>query len=292
MTLQTPDNQYQGVNAHLHSLFQAGTDGVQWRSFHAMYVALLTVHLNGLLPRRYRAFEENALQIWIEPPVNEPYSQRRYPDVSVIRTTPSQSGFIVAAPFAESLTWETTIEETLPAFDEEINAAVIYRVDGDTRRLVLRIELLSPANKVGGSYHKLYEYSRYETLTGGIPLLEIDYLHETHSPIRTMPRYPHHARAYPYHITLSDPRLPPNQKTVRSVGFRVNQPIPRLVVPLEERDTVAMAFGEVYRDTFLHGRWGDDVDYAVEPPRMETYREDDQATIRAVMGEVQARFAP
>lgn len=73
-------------------------------------------------------------------------------------------------------------------------------------KIVTRIELLSPSNKPGGSDFRVYAEKRVEAIQSGVPLVEIDYLHETPSPLRNLPVYPVHAEAYLYTIVISDPR--------------------------------------------------------------------------------------
>jgi hypothetical protein len=54
-------NQYSGLNAHLHSLWQA--DG-NWDSFHALHISDLAKSLNAsLLPLGYSADVQKSLQI-------------------------------------------------------------------------------------------------------------------------------------------------------------------------------------------------------------------------------------
>ena len=54
---------------------------------------------------------------------------------------------------------------------------------------ITRIELLSPANKFGGSHAAIYLMNRQRTLEAGINMVELDYLHETRSPIQAIPDY-------------------------------------------------------------------------------------------------------
>lgn len=286
MGLYFRENRYQGVNAHLHSLFQSGLERYQWTSFHTSFITYFSGHLNGVLPSQYRAFSEQSLQIQIEPQDGTlPYSQPRRPDISITSDYLFPESVNPVAAVA-TRTWEATLDATLPNIEPDIQAVLIYRTEETTRRVVLRIELLSPSNKVSGSHYAAYLYNRTEALRSGLPLLEIDLLHETHSPILTMPRYPHDAQSYPYHVTFSDPRLPPSVKQVRSVGVSVNAPFPTIALPLEGEDWVTLPLTEAYEETFKRGRWGEDVDYAIEPPRMESYRGDDQDAIRAVMQQV------
>jgi hypothetical protein len=178
-----------------------------------------------------------------------------------------------------------------------MTAVVIYQQAESGQHSLLgnpitRIELLSPANKVGGSYYYAYLRRRREALIGGLPLVEIDYLHESRPPVFGLPAYPNDPRAYPYHVIISDPRLPPTVKAVRAYGFGVDAPIPAVNIPLAGNEVAALALHEVYHFTFKAGRWGDQVDYALEPERLHTYSPADQQRIRDRMAALQATSIP
>jgi hypothetical protein len=274
------ENQYQGVNAHLHSIFQ--TPPSQWTSFHQNHITDLTYSLNTTLPIGYRAYSERSLQIRLLDLGDELRHQRRIPDISIFERGVHDRTFSSSHQAAATPTWEATLSDTFPEL-EDVFSVVIYQIESDERLPVVRLELLSPSNKIGGSHAAVYEQNRWEALNSGLPLVEIDYLHESQSPIHNLPDYPHNHNAYPYHVTITDPRLPPDAKSVRSFGFRVDDAIPSLPIPLLGEDLVVVDFNAVYQHTFEGGRWGEDVDYAVEPLRMDTCREDDQAKIRAKM---------
>lgn len=103
------------------------------------------------------------------------------------------------------------------------------------------------------------------------------------SPILGLKRYPGEEGATPYTITISDPRLPAEEKPVRVYGFAVDDPIPALAVPLAGQDTIRVDFGAVYQQTFVAGRWGDNVDYGEKPRNVQTYSPADQQRILARM---------
>lgn len=283
MPIVTLKNQYQGVNAHLHSQFQSTDVLSTWTGFHSDFITYLVAALNRVLPRRYRAVSEQSLQVVIA----SGQSSTRVPDATVYR---HHDGAPLAALAVPTATWETTIAETLAAEEPFVPAAVIYEQTLEPRHHpllgtpVTRIELLSRANKQGGSHYSAYLKGRQEALRGGLPLVEIDLLHESASPIVGMPRYPE--GGYPYHITVSDPRQPAEPGQVRDYGFGVDEPIPAVPVPLAGDDAVLADYGAVYARTFGDGRWGQQVDYEVAPPRMETYAPADQQRIVARMAAI------
>ena len=90
------------------------------------------------------------------------------------------------------------------ADDEDTPVAVLIYAGS---KPVTRIEMLSPANKPGGSHFRDYATARDRALDAGLRLVEIDLLHER-PPITTeIPSYRlGEADAYPYSILVSDPR--------------------------------------------------------------------------------------
>jgi len=155
--------------------------------------------------------------------------------------------------------------------------------------LVTRIELLSPANKPPGSYYRQYLAKRDETLLAGINLVEIDYLHERRSPLAILPDYtrqePH---AYPYHILVSRPYPSLADGQTAIYGFRVDDPIPAIAIPLAGEDSVTLDLNAVYNHTFSSNlTYGlRIVDYEQPPPGFETYDAEDQQHIRSRMAAV------
>jgi hypothetical protein len=116
-----------------------------------------------------------------------------------------------------------------------------------------------------------------------LPLVEIDYLHESGSPVVGLPAS---------HVIVSDPRHPPTVKSVWAYGFTVDAPIPSVIIPLAGEDTVTLALDEVYQYTVEAGKWGDEVDYALTPERLATYSPSDQAHITVRITTIAAEYAP
>jgi hypothetical protein len=283
MAIRLQENPYAGVNAHLQSMLQA--PGSDWPTFHTNHITDISYALNAMLPSPYRAYAEKSLQIRVDD--DAAFSQRRKPDLTVYELRDRAREAITGATAVALPTWAATIEETIETY-EDMPSVVIYRGSEDGRVPVVRMELLSPANKFGGSAFHLYEQNRIEVIHSGLPLIEIDYLHETLSPVRGLPVYPEQPNAYAYHFTVTNPRLSPEALPVRTYGFGVDDAFPKLPIPLAGDDDMVFDFGVPYGRTFTGGRWWEDVDYAQEPERMETYSQKDQAAIRARMAAVEA----
>jgi hypothetical protein len=286
MPLTLPHNPYRGVNAHLHSRFQSPR-GPQWMSFHHDHITYLTGYFNSILPPPYHAQSESSLQIRLQRPASDEAVRQRVPDVTIYQERDREGVAPLALAGADRPDWQADLSEAYPLLDD-IAAVVIYRDENETLIPVTRIELLSPSNMAGGLNQEKYELNRLEAFKSSLPLVEINYLHDYTPPIRQLPVYPDDETAFPYRITVTDPRLSPPLNAIRSWGFGVDQPFPRLPVPLAGTDRVLVDFTEPYHRTFEGGRFGRYVDYEQEPERIESYRADDQAAIRARMAAVLA----
>jgi uncharacterized protein DUF4058 len=237
-------NQYVGINAHLHSFWQAtGT----WNRFHNAHITHLVETLRAqLLPMGYVAEIEESLQI------------RRFDPASPRR--PKSDVLVFAAvvyPFSPSL---------------EMGDAVAW------------IELLSPTNKGNTDEAHAYIGKRRALLDTGVVFVEIDYLHETPptSP-RLLDYSGHQPGAHPYRIIVLDPRPNLKSGPVLPHEFDVDEPIPTVRIPLNADDSFDFDFGLPYQQMYERGFYGYHLDYSRFPLNFERYSKDDQARIAARM---------
>ena len=278
-------NPYKGINAHLNSRLQTpGTIGSpsRWHGFHASHIGDIANALNEVLPANYVARPEESLQIFGEDFEVGSYVQTRRPDISIYSTqaAPVQQGGVAVAEAVA----EISLSETLYMAEEfQMSAIVIRDVSDDPEygHIVTRIELLSPSNKPGDSGYEAYNKGRNEALYSHIPLIEIDYLHETALPLN-------YRRARAYYVVISDPRPDIASGKAKLHGFGVDVPFPVVKIPLAGSETLSFDFGTVYQQTFERGRWGRMIDYTSPPLRFETYSKEDQERIEAVMKRVTA----
>ncbi|MCL4253812.1 MAG: DUF4058 family protein, partial [Anaerolineae bacterium] len=124
--------------------------------------------------------------------------------------------------------------EAIDIEEATYSAVAIRQITSNNQigQVVAWLELLSPSNKRGGSGEAQYQHKRTQALHGGIVLIELDYLHHTPPIMRRIPSYPDgDDGAYPYTISLTDPR--PDLKTgkLRVYGFGVDTPIPTIEIP-------------------------------------------------------------
>ena len=117
--------------------------------------------------------------------------------------------------------------------------------------------------------------------------VELDYLHESPPTIRRVANYTvHETDAYPYRITVIDPRPDVYQGEGRVRQFDVSMPIPTVTIPLNDRDVLKFDFNVPYQKSFEETLYGDEVDYEQLPVNFGAYNAVDQATIRQRMTEI------
>lgn len=137
-------NPYIGVNAHLNSLLQTpGTDEQP-----SLWQSFHTMHIGDIARHLNAVLPDN---------------------------------YIALAEI--SLQSKTAHSDIIP---EDLSKAVVIRqISQQTlgSKPVVRIELLSPNNKSNSSDYATYWDKRLEALQGDVPVIELDYLHETRSPI-------------------------------------------------------------------------------------------------------------
>jgi hypothetical protein len=173
---------------------------------------------------------------------------------------------------------------------DDMSMAVVIRevTGGAIGRVVARLELLSPSNKPGGAHYAAYKTRRYECVKGGVPLIEVDYLHESQTVVPGHPVYPNDVNAHAYTIAVNDPR-PEHEKT-QVYGFDVDQRMPPVPIPLAGEAGLVTDFETIYQSHFELDRLYMGVDYGQLPERFETYSAADQDRIRARMAAVAREY--
>lgn len=258
------DNLFTGVNPLLMSRLQAKGEFV---SFHNQYLGELTGHLNDVLPRNYKAREEDRLTLSY---IGYQIQQYMRPNILVSQ----RKSYIAPVPTSS----ETAPTLVLPIDEEMIpdseRLVVVHSTD-ENRLPILVIEMFSPSNKLGSK--ELYIEKRKELIQAKITLVEIDLLHASPSPIHRVPIYPYDEQATPYYIALTNPNAERLETALYQFG--INQAMPKIRLPLLDGDSVLCDFDAVYQTTFRRGRYEQDVDYANTPMELGAYRQADQVAI-------------
>jgi hypothetical protein len=276
-------NAYRGVNAHLHSALQATGN---WSVFHSTHITHLSDALQDLLPPEsgYYVLPEKSLQIVRDDITGPPQVTFSRPDIGVYKS----GGGRLPADTMDPASPGAVVPLTATLHDpEDVMAVAIYRATEDgLGDIVTRIELLSPANKPPGSHYPQYLANRDTALKSGINLVEIDYLHARRSVLAVVPDYPAgEAQAYPYVIAVSSPQPTLEAGETRIYGFRVDDPIPRIALPLAADESITFDLDSVYQTTFKRTRAFAHVyvDYSAPPANFDAYDAEDQRRIHDVM---------
>lgn len=274
MPIHTLKNQYHGINAHLHSFWQAtGT----WNRFHNAYVThLAEVFIAQLLHLGYIAEMEDSIQVrriekfWSGSPQSGTSNAYHLDKLS---TSPTLS----VAPVA--LANITELEEDL---EHQYSAIALRhsRSAKGTGEIIAWIELLSPSTKGSGSNAGVYFVKRRNILEQGSIFVEIDYLHTKPPTFERLADYTRQETgAYPYRIVVIDPRPSYHQAKAYLYEFGVDVPIPDVTVSLSADDTVTMNLDTLYQDMIARGYAYHSVDYAQLPMEFERYTPADQTRI-------------
>jgi uncharacterized protein DUF4058 len=280
-------NQYHGINAHLHSFWQAKGG---WDAFHANHITYLTAALTArLLPMGYIAENQQSLQIRrYGEPAGKPKS-----DVTIYDTQTSRLAAAQTMP-AQQTTVKISDLMTLEDEIDDYRAVGIYEFapgQSDLGEPVAWIELLSPSSKPGGQDGDYYQHKQYKLLKSGIVFVELDYLHESSPTFDRVPPYiasqksAASNRSHAYRIVVIDPR----PVFFDGLGYRrefdVDMVIPQKVdIPLNAGDVLTFDFNAPYQRTFEEHFYGwEQIDYSQLPLNFDRYSPDDQSRIAARM---------
>ncbi len=274
-------NPYPGINPHLNSLLQHKGGG--WHGFHTNLLVTIADSLNAIFPDYYYAEVETSLQILTYDVDTLPLianQKNTTADILVSKKPVSHQ------PIAAGETHTPTL--TLPIMTdiegEEISGLVIYT---KPRQAITRIEVLSPANKPGGSHYGQYLQKRAETLYAGLQLVELDFLHERPPVLPNLAAYSRQETgAFPYHILVTDTRSGIAQGKTDVYSFGIMDPAPIIPVPLEGSDSVSLDIQAVYNTTFSKRPYPDKVNYTRTPDNFDRYTELDRQLIIRHMAKI------
>jgi hypothetical protein len=168
-----------------------------------------------------------------------------------------------------------------------LSSVVIYDLKTFPRlsKAFVRIEVIHPENKPNATYNERYQAKRLEWLKSGIPLIEIDYLHETSPIIRQLPSYTKRdSGAFPYTIAISDPRPNFNEGRMLVYGVGIDEALPKILIPLDGKDSLMFDLGSPYRQAISGRIFRSVMDYSQLPLNFERYSPVDQERIRKRVG--------
>jgi hypothetical protein len=298
--IRSTRNQYHGINAHLHSLWQAHGG---WAAFHTSHINDLIRTMRPLLLKiGYDAALESSLQIRrleSDQLIGIPASDILiYRSSSELRPTPETIATIAVAEKIMPIR-ETLFNPSLSTKD--YHAIQIYRYDTGKQQRgkpVAWIELLSPSNKPGGQDAKEYKTKRLALLDTGLIFVELDYLHESEPTLYNIPVYrrrgqPPNPNAHAYRIIVLNPHPSTEDGTTHLYEFDVDVPIPEVTLPLTGEDKFLFDFDAPYQKTLFETLYAqEEVNYAEFPKRFKRYNQTDQTRIaRRMLAVLEAAHA-
>lgn len=226
-----------------------------WRNLHASYIARLSEELNRTLPDSYVARIEERVYVI-------PWNDYLYPDLALLSrqakpgnsTTASTVLAIADEPFHLSLLRDDRHKETY----------VDVATTGQNPRVVLTMELISPANKSRGRGHEEYCSKQDKMLSSHTHLIEIDLLrsgqHTVAPPLAAV-----QTEAGDFHYIASlhrggeGPRFDFWPWTIRDR-------LPRIAVPLDPGvPDIVLDLQTVFDRNYDAGRFAQQIDYSREP---------------------------
>ncbi len=268
-------NQYRGINAHLHSRFQAEGG---WSSFHTTHITDIYKLLKAsLLPLGYTTALEASLQIRrLDEPMRRPESDVTIFDLDPMRSNlapvPTGGGTLVM-PIPDALALS-------PRSEKDYVAVAVYQSD-ERGEPVAWIELLSPSNKPGGQDDDIYRTKRLMVVESGIVFVELDYLNESAPTING-------AGDHAYRVLVLDPRPSTESGSAHIYEFDADDPIPVITIPLNAGESLDFNLNEPYRKTFEEALYGLEwVDYGELPLHFDRYNRLSQERIANRMLAVQ-----
>jgi hypothetical protein len=269
--IRTLANQYRGVNAHLHSLWQSAGG---WDNFHNRHIGdLAGLMRQQLLPMGYTAAMEASLQIRR---MGDPPQQ---PRADILISSPHRSA---PARAGDASLTVADLLEVAEDTESPYRAVVISEQAGSP---VAWVELLSPTNKGTGADAQTYRFKRRALLVGGLVFVEMDYLHETPPTFPLLADYTAGEQdAHPYRIAVLDPRPTMQAGPADPNEFDTDAPMPTVHIPLNAGNALDFDFGAAYQKTFMEMAYGLElVDYDELPLNFERYSLADQGRIAARM---------
>jgi len=259
----------------------SGPNTSLYPDFHLGCISQMRDILNEtLLPPGYRANAETSLQVSSKYELSTPE-----PDVGIYkgpRSPLSKEGKRESAAQPSAV-----LDLVLPEPEPPMGIGIHNKLG----ELVTWIEVLSPSNMPGQPHAAAYQANRARCLRSGVPLVEIHLLHEYRSPVPGIPVYPpvqeRTEESDPYMITVSNPHA----EQVEMYSWGINDQLLLISIPLGSHGAVDFDFQLWWENVWRKGRFGDFVDYRLEPIRMNKYSARDQQIIRQHMQTIAERHS-
>lgn len=227
-------------------------DPVFWPDVHHELMSVLRAMLNEQIRPRYVVRIEERVYVSDE---LDPGRHVLVPDVRIIEASEENR---VARVTEEVAVAEPIVRTTL--IDEEIHEAFLQIVDPKTRDVVTVIEVLSPSNKVRGSYgRQSYTHKRHELMHSQVHFVELDFL-------RGGERMPVEGGLPPCDYLVHVSRVSERPQG-RLWPIRMEQSLPLIPIPLADGDPDAtVELKHLIERVYENGGYDLLLDYNESPP--------------------------
>jgi hypothetical protein len=221
-----------------------------WPGLHTHLVSLATADLNRSLPEDLVARAEERLSV----ETADDIGRAVLADVAVYQPGLSdvgEGGLAISAPYK-------LIADVEPATERFIR--IIRADDG---RLITVIEMISPANKLGG--FEQYVQKRVELLSGGIHVVEIDLVRRGNWRALLRPHACPSEAVSTYRTTV---RLAPG-RVAYLYPMSLRQPLPEVAIPLRPDDKkLRLDLQSLFQRAYEIGGFSRGIDYGqpADPP--------------------------
>jgi hypothetical protein len=196
-----------------------------WPNMHHQLISQIEAELNLQLRPKYFANVENRVYLSDE---NDPGHDIVIPHVHILSRQTAQS--IASQPASGNVATIEPIEITT-IVEDQVHEARVEIVDRLSRAVVTVIEILSPTNKLNGSYgRESYQGKRREVLSSASHLIEIDLLR---AGLRMFIQEPPPAFDYVVHVS----RAEGIQRRATFWPIPIQSPLPVVPVPLKKEDS-------------------------------------------------------
>ena len=233
----------------------------RWSDVHAKLIAFIGEALQPELPAGLRARSEE--RVLLEGPGEKRFARK--PDVAVVDIGRYEAQLARTGGAVAVATLEPMVIQFAPQPDVERWVQIIDVTSGG--RVVTAIEVLSPGNKSSGQLNKSYLQKLDDYARAGVSVVEIDLLRSSRHRL-PVDRGDLPARGQvPYLISLRRGPTPGRWEVYPVV---LQQPIPRVPVPLRETDADVPLDLQPLMERVYRAGGHDDIDYsAAAVPELE-----------------------
>jgi hypothetical protein len=141
------------------------------------------------------------------------------------------------------------------------HAVWIYKTNPSKKGIPIAwIELITDSNKSNKRNLVRYHEKRFQLLKMGVVLVEIDYLYQPPTKIDNF--FAKGRDIPPYRINVHDPRPDLARGKLLTYQFNIDDPLPKLIIPLHWADQLLFDFGIPYKKTFEEMFYGNELDYS------------------------------